>query len=77
MKTIANHEVSERLYISIVDIDGENKVAAVYLDGEYVDELYVDNESRDIPLILKALSAVDTDYCAICDAVEQISDDIL
>lgn len=71
MKTIASHKVSEEILVEIVDI-GEAKVAAVYLHGEYVDELYLDDDSKDIPVILDVLSSAVPEYYVVYEAIDQI-----
>ena len=67
-----HYQVTDKIFVEIVDVGGESPVAAVYLDDEYVDELYVDSPDKDIPVILELLSSANPEYYAVCEAVERI-----
>jgi hypothetical protein len=72
MMTIADYKVSEKISVSIVDVGIGSPVATVYLDGMYIDELYLDDPDKDILVFLEVLSSATPEYYSVYEAVEQI-----
>lgn len=67
-----HYQVTDKIFVEIVDVGGESPIAAVYLDDEYVDEIYLESPDKDIPVILESLSSANPEYYAVCEAIEQI-----
>jgi len=71
-----HYQVTDKIFVEIVDVGGESPIAAVYLDDEYVDEIYLESPDKDIPVILEslscAISSANPEYYAVCETIEQI-----
>ena len=69
-----HYQVTDKIFVEIVDVGSLWKIliAKIYLDHEYVDEIYLKSPDKDIPVILESLSSANPEYYAVCEAVDRI-----